>query len=357
MNLIVSTIIAMLVIGLLFGYLYYNKFRIRGISYNSVVVWVSVIFLTFLNGFRNPKLKLCVDYGNYVYEYAISPRLSVKEAWLSLRREPVFWVLEKFINKISGGNVIVFMVTVAFITLFFITRYFSKYSEDSWFSLFLLISIGSYWTSFNTMRNFLAIAVLMISVKFIINRKPTKFVIVVLVSTMIHRSMIAFLPFYFLLNLNWGSYKKRLNNIVIFMTLIIAVVTAPIVLTFILTRYYPDASLASSRASILNAFRPTIIAILGLATLKQIDWKNNEDRVYINALLFFFICAMMSLRSEVFIRFSYMFLPIVICEMPIVFKRIKGYNRRVFFTILTIFSISYGVMTNYHYEYYTYWMG
>lgn len=355
MNIFIKLILLLFVVGILFGYQYNNVFRIKGLNYNTVILSIFTIILTLMNGFRSSRLALCSDYSNYVYEYNLCNRLSVTEAVTLLKREPIYFLLEKAIYKITNGNVIALMIVVAFLTIFFLTLYFSSYSEIPWISLLLLITIGSYWTSFNTMRNYLAIALLTISYKYIINRQPARFFTIVLIATLIHRSMFFYLPFYFILNTNWGSIREEKNNTIKFLIIAISTFIAPVLLTFVLKNYYGVATLAYSRATLLNAVRPTIILIFGILTIHYVNWENIQDRVSFNSLIYFSLLGLLSLRAEAFIRLSYIFVPGMLCHVTNMIVNNSSKSKFQYAISLIGFSLLYGFMTLYRYEYFPYW--
>lgn len=355
MNIFIKLILLLFVMGILFDYQYNNVFRIKGINYNTVILFIFTIVLTLLNGFRSPRLALCSDYGNYVYEYNVSSKLSITEAITFLRREPLYLLVEKIIHKITNGNVIALMIVVAFLMVFFLLRYFHNYSEIPWISLLLLITIGSYWTSFNTMRNYLAIALLTISYKNIINRQPVRFFIIVLIATLIHRSMIFYLPFYFILNINWGSMKEEKNNTIKFLIIALSAFLAPVLLTYGLKNYYGADTLAYSRATFLNAVRPTIILLFGILTVRYVDWKNIQDRISFNSLIYFSMLSLLSLRAEAFIRLSYIFVPAMLCHVTNMIVKINSKSKFQYAISLVGFSLLYGFMTLYRYDYFPYW--
>ena len=355
MNIFIKLILLLFIVGILLDYQYNNVFRIKGINYNTVILTSFVILLTLLNGFRSPRLALCSDYSNYVYEYNLSSRLSIIEGVTYLRREPFYLLLEKGIYKVSNGNAITLMVIIAFLTICFLARYFSAYSEIPWISLLMLITIGSYWTSFNTMRNYLSIAVLTLGYKHIINKQPARFIIAVILATLIHRSTIFYLPFYFILNTNWGSIREQKNNTLKFLLIAISTFLAPVLLTFVLENYYGITTLAYSRATLINAARYVIILILGVVSIKYVNWDSIEDRISFNSLLYFSILGLLSLRAEAFIRLSYIFVPAMITHLTNMIVRNNSKTKFQYSVFLIGFSLLYGCLTLYWYEYFPYW--
>lgn len=75
-----------------------------------------------------------------------------------------------------------------------------KYSEDYASSVFIFITFSFYTFFFNTLRSGIALALVMLSIPFLIQRKTLKYMLMMAVASFVHVSSLIMIPFYFILH-------------------------------------------------------------------------------------------------------------------------------------------------------------
>lgn len=147
-------------------------------------------YFIFFNSFSNPKPLFNIKY----YE--------------SSQFEIGWHFLNEFLHGISKNSfLLLFFVSLAMIMFYIITIY--RYSAIPWLSIFILLCTVFYDSLF-VLRQHLAIAICIMSVPYIIERKPIKFGILTFLAVSFHYSAIVWFLAYFIypFKINKGFYFK-----------------------------------------------------------------------------------------------------------------------------------------------------
>lgn len=91
---------------------------------------------------------------------------------------------------------------VDFLILYFVIRRYSKYPM---FSLLLFFSVYGLTLEIDMLRNAKSIMLFLISIEYIEERKPLKFLVLNILGILFHSSSLLYLPMYFLLNIKWNK--------------------------------------------------------------------------------------------------------------------------------------------------------
>lgn len=94
----------------------------------------------------------------------------------------------------------VFMAVASLTTVGLMLWTITRYSTALVMSFMLFIFVGAWHGSFNGVRQFLAAAILFAGHRFIVDRKPLKYAVLVLIAASFHISALAMIPLYFVPN-------------------------------------------------------------------------------------------------------------------------------------------------------------
>ncbi len=228
----------------------------------------------------------------------------------------------------------VMFAVFAFLTLFFFLR--SMYRLSDWFPLtfFLFMTLGFYFQSFSTVRYYFALALALYSVRYVIGREWTKFLLLILVGAAFHKSLLVCIPLYFMAQLPWKAWGYAL--------------AAAFCATFfffedqymaIFLKLYPTyeaTEYLEGGTSIISIIRCAAILVFSLFFYKD---HIKKDR----ALSFYFLCNLMALALYVCCSF----LPVIsrvgyyltvthIFFIPALLKRISDEKKRKLLTVLVM---------------------
>lgn len=129
----------------------------------------------------------------------------------SMRRIPFFTAISEKTGRFEGGykfltrfvgiftdNEVIFFCICATIFAICLWKYINKNSKNKFMSIMLYFTVQGFNFQLSGIRQSLAMAILLISFEFIKQRKLLKFLIVVFIASLFHKSALAIIPMYFL---------------------------------------------------------------------------------------------------------------------------------------------------------------
>lgn len=159
------------------------------------------------------------DTINYVRAYEFIEVLPTYEMFLKDmgRMEPGYMHLSYFLSH-YGFSYFQFQIVVAFFIFYSFGKFIVKYSPNISASCFV-ISTGALYLSMNVMRMELAIAILLFAIPYIQNRQWVRFLIVVFIAFLFHKSSLVFLIMY---PLGVLKYNRKITTLIILSSVAIA---------------------------------------------------------------------------------------------------------------------------------------
>lgn len=183
------------------------------ISFHSIIVIIVASTLILISGFR--EITVGRDLINYIPRFVELGNSSWSELLNVAQRysfEYGFAIVCKIMYKINSSPHFFLLITSICVGVGFFR--ISIYSKLPLFTYFLLYSYGLFGSSLNVIRQFIALSILTFGIKYIVNRKILKFLLVVLIASSIHSTSIVFIALYFLYDIDFTS-KIFLKFIVI----------------------------------------------------------------------------------------------------------------------------------------------
>lgn len=194
---------------------------------------------------------------------------------------------------------------------------YRKYSSRYLVSFFLFIASTDYisWM-FNGIRQFLAVTITFIGIKFILDKKYAKAIILILIASLMHQSALVVIPFVFI-----AQGKAWNKKTLLFMIVVIIAVAGIGQFTNVL-----DSMLAETQYKNVvsdwqswnddgtNALRVLVYAVPSILALIGLRFIRNEDDKVIN------LCTNMSIVSVGFYIVSMFTSGIFIGRLPIYFS-------------------------------------
>lgn len=119
-----------------------------------------------------------------------------------------FNLLVKLVYGLSGfENYLLVFAIYAFVTISVFLLAMYEQSEDFPLTFFLFMSLGYYFQTFSTVRYYLALAIALYSMKFVLRRQWGRFVVLILLGATFHKSLLVVIPLYFLASLPWKKWQ------------------------------------------------------------------------------------------------------------------------------------------------------
>ena len=208
--------------------------------------------------------------GNDYTRYEEYFRLMMIEGSDGVPTEIGFNLLAKGAQFIFGSgektNLLIFAF-IAGVTIFLFLKGIYDLSAAFSFSFFLFMTFGYYFNSMNTIRYYLALALAVISMKYVLRKEYVKFLLVVLLASSFHKSVLFILPVYIMADFAWKKWQMGL--------LALGAAAGFIMKDFILKiiiRIYPtyaDTIYLEAETSYVNILRCLGIFIAGIWLYKE----------------------------------------------------------------------------------------
>ncbi|MCI8485471.1 MAG: EpsG family protein, partial [Lachnospiraceae bacterium] len=291
---------------------------------------------------------------DYIYSYYIK-NLGILD--LIKEREPIFAIIEKVVGEISGYNIVVLMCVLAIITVVAMFIFLSKESEIVWLSVILTLTIGSYFTSFNTTRNYMSAAVFVLFSKYVYENKPVKYIITVVVLALVHTSALALIPLYWLLRINWSAKGKKSLALVFFAVYLMVFFGLESFLQFIHFRYMYLFSLSDwAGTSVVSSIRQIFILLIVLINRNMFSLEDMRHRMWMNATIYLLAIQLLSTKYYLIYRYTYFLLPLALLAIVHVISSCKSAKKKRFWTIIVLtFSLIWAAIGQFTMNYSFFW--
>lgn len=180
-----------------------------------------------------------------------------------------FNLLVKLIYGMSGyENYLLVFAVYAFVTVgIFLTAMYGQ-SVDFPLTFFLFMALGYYFQTFSTVRYYLALAIALYSMKFVMCGQWGRFLALVLLGTTFHKSLLVVIPLYFLATLPWKKWQLAVGAL--FCTTFLFCQDYYLKLVVLLYPTYEDTEYLEGGTSYINILRcAAVLAFAGIVYLGQ----------------------------------------------------------------------------------------
>ena len=205
------TIYFIMILVIIFQAYIFRKDKKKFCIMTGITLWLLIALRSIKIGLADTE-KVYLPFFNMVQEMNFLEIMNYK--WMS---DKMFFIIMKIISLFTSNyQVCIAILGIPYIAL--VMTYTYKESKQPLFSTIIFISLY-YLYSFFLLRQVIAIGIVLFSVKYIKQREPIKFVLMVLMASLFHKTALIFCVAYpFCRYIKFG--KK--NYIMILLTLIIA---------------------------------------------------------------------------------------------------------------------------------------
>lgn len=142
-----------------------------------------------------------MDTGAYLEGYKDMPRAfgGIISYIGTVKKDKGFYFLSAVIKCIVGNRSVVYLFIIAALQAGMLFYVYRKYSSRYLMSFFLFLASTDYisWM-FNGIRQFTAVTITFIGIKFILDKKYVKAIVLILIASLMHQSALLMIPFIFI---------------------------------------------------------------------------------------------------------------------------------------------------------------
>lgn len=255
---------------------------------------VSVFLLLF--GLAGCRLNVGNDYAKYVeFMHLINCDAFVPtEAGFN-------WIVRIIYNLSGFENYLLVFAFFAFFTVLIFMAAIYKQADSFGFSFFLFMAFGYYFQSFNTVRYYLALAIAVAVIPYVLRREWLKFILLVLLGATLHKSILVVLPLYFLASLSWK--KWQLGLAAVFCSTFFFMQDFYLKAVIFLYPTYEDTEYLEGGTSIVNIARCLAVLVFSLIYYNKTVKDSRRNRFYfycnLGALVMYVCCSFLPIISRI----------------------------------------------------------
>ncbi len=187
-----------------------------------------------------------------------------------------FNLLVKLIYGLSGyENYLLVFAVYAFVTVFLFMLAIYEQSDEFPLSFFLFMTLGYYFQTFSTVRYYLALAIALYSMKFVLRGQWGRFVALVLLGAAFHKSLLVVIPLYYLATLPWK--KWQLAMVALFCSTFLFLQDFYLKVVVFLYPTYEDTEYLEGGTSYINILRCAAVLVLAGIVLWMQRRQNRKD--------------------------------------------------------------------------------
>lgn len=281
------------------------------------------------------------DLATYIYFYrlvGIIKNYSLSFVSKIIGMEYGFSLLVIICNNLFNERILLLIVSL--LTYIPIFHFIKKYSSNYCLSILIFLCFELYNQSFNIMRQFIAIGILLLSFQYIKKQSFLRFFMIVLLASLFHKTALIFLFFYPLYRIKKIPNYFYFIYFIFFSAFFIFGKEITDILTYILYSKYMGERSGNYGLSIL--INITIIISFILVQKYNGDYQSDQTFFIIMALMCL-LFNVLGLQSDLFTRIMFYFKIFYIVSIPNMIDSIKNnlVKNSAFYFISCLFVIYY----------------
>lgn len=277
-------------------------------------IFLIVVFLEFflILAVRKP----ISDMIKYCEYYSVFGKMSWGEL-LNFEWEKGYTFINKILYMINPSTRFFIIVTSAF-SLIGPYVFIKNYSKNYLMSTLMFVAMNFFGYYYYVIRQVMALSILLVSIRFIKNKKFVNFLICVLIATLFHKSSILFLLGYFIFN--FDITLKYLIKVIIGLTILFSIknIVVNIIGSFIYQEYL---GLSTSNGYELLLVMIFILGIIFVYKLFSNIEKN--DTIFYNQYIFSIFLQILATSQSVISRLVLDYYIAIIIVLPNMLNAIK----------------------------------
>lgn len=225
-----------------------------------------------LGGFSAVREGIGIDYSSYL--------IHIERIALGYPNymELGFKYLAKFLMSIFNDAKYVLSVFSFFTIYFFIKGIYCE-SKNIKMSIFIFLTWGYYFFTFNTVRNYFALSIVFFASKYVVNKKYWKFILCIIIASLFHKSALICIPLYIIANRKLT--KKIYINIAILIIILFLLKNQLREIVFGIYSYYEGSVYDNESISLLNIIKSLTLMCYGGIYYNKVK-EDNQLMFYFN---------------------------------------------------------------------------
>lgn len=260
--------------------------------------------------FSSVRYGIGTDYKMYSNIFYLNGNLSLAEAYNWFDMEVGWLLLNKILYFIDGDSQILFIITsIIIISSFYLFIYKYRNEINIGLAIFIFMTL-IYIPSFNVIRQYLAIAISLFSYKYIFEKKIYKFLAVILLGTLFHKTVAVLIFIYYYHNIPIKGIQKRIFLIISLITVLIFYDKVIYLISSIspsFNKFLRYSSYGGINIRIVDLLFIISLIIVLIVYYRFIVNKDKEFILFLDMSFIYSIFSFCSFFTDYAIRFTYLF--------------------------------------------------
>ncbi|VTU07522.1 Uncharacterised protein [Actinobacillus porcinus] len=253
--------------------------------------------------------------------------------------------------SILSNNTIIYFGIIALVILFFYYHGILSISKSVPLSIFLFFITGTFFDTFNGLRQYIAASIIFWSFKYIIKEDIRKYLLSIFLAFLFHYTAIVALPIYWIVRKKYSS--KLILTVILFFMLANNLIENTFYTLLSMTRYsfYLGSEELVVVPTVSSIIYTSIVGCLGIYFYRVYNSVLSKRFIILfNLQVIAWITALLSLSIPLASRWQYYFVPVSILFIPeLIYLSKYRFNKILIISIIFIMYIStlfYGVLYN-----------
>lgn len=234
------------------------------------------IMLLILIGCRHISMGISDTENIYIPTYERILETNFRDINKVFYKDLLFHYTTKIFTYIFNNSQL-WLALVAFPLILFFCKFVYKYSERPSLSFLLFLALNYYGMCFTLMRHSIALALVICSYSFLKERKLTKFVLIILLASMFHKTAIVFLVAYPLYTMKFNIKQFIVIIIALMLSVTVGDKLFSIVLSILKAYRYQSYADSESSLSLMNFYINFLILMCSFVFYRYFSKENSNE--------------------------------------------------------------------------------
>lgn len=255
-----------------------------------------------------------------------------------------FWLLLKICGAVWHGKYFLTYGLIALVICGFFYNAIWQQSKNPLLSVFLFFASGIYFDSYNALRQYIAVAIVVFAYVYLFDGKFKKYIITIVAAFLFHYSAVIMIPVYFIRNIKIDLKKACMIAIGVVLGGNLAYKLVTMLLSYTRYKYFITSIEYEAQTQTSAILFTSMISLIsyGYIAWKKINVSDTFQRMMSFQILPLCV-ALLSISVPLIWRVLYYFLPFEIIYIPAFLNEVR--KQKIRWGVAAIFIVMYTVVT------------
>ena len=296
---------------------------------NKLFLIISFSIIFFLMATRT--YNTGTDTNMYIQVFKKSSQLKWKATIFGGYYEPLYAVLNILLSYISTNPRILIVFTSFFISYSFY-KFIKDNSEDYFLSIIMFICLLIFYSTMNTIRQYIAMSIILLGFDFVKEKKIIPYIMIVVVACLFHTSAFIGFLIYTAFNMKYSRFRVTIIFVIaILSNIFISGLVNHIYELLDRTNYYNNRIGQENISNLIHVFIFLFMYMFSLFEIKKNKSNNEKNGFYLYIFVLASAFSLIAMKMNVLSRTTtYFNIFTIVCLPNIIAENIDNKNTKLF---------------------------